>query len=179
MLKQLLPIFSYNFLNKINHTNRKFYTEILLLTKLISDEGVKRGGIGVENLAIHLYWPYSAAALWGKMSWHKNEWFINCDCCFKALYMSLLEQRPFSCYLSRLMTKPTKWHMHPAKTQISLGIRPVWSESLLSAWRKVGSLAIHWVHSKDSGCPGWSEFSLGTQSFCWFCHEAAHLSARP
>ena len=31
------------------------------------------------------------------------------------------------------MTKPTKWHVHPAKTQISLGIRPVWSESSLSA----------------------------------------------
>ena len=37
----------------------------------------------------------------------------------------------------------------PAKTQISLGIRPVWPESLLSAWRKLGSLATHWVHSQD------------------------------
>ena len=27
--------------------------------------------------------------------------------------------------MSRLMTKPTKWHVRPAKTQISLGIRPV------------------------------------------------------
>ena len=27
--------------------------------------------------------------------------------------------------LSRLMTKPTKWHVRPAKTQISLDIRPV------------------------------------------------------
>ena len=27
--------------------------------------------------------------------------------------------------LSCLMTKLTKWHVHPAKTQISLGIRPV------------------------------------------------------
>ena len=35
--------------------------------------------------------------------------------------------------LSSLMTKPTKWHVRPAKTQISLGIHPVWSESLLSA----------------------------------------------
>ena len=26
-------------------------------------------------------------------------------------------------YLSRLVTKPTKWHVRPAKTQISLGIR--------------------------------------------------------
>ena len=23
------------------------------------------------------------------------------------------------------------------------------------------------------GCPGWSESSLGAQSLCWFCHEAA------
>ena len=26
-----------------------------------------------------------------------------------------------------LMTKPTKWHVRPVKTQISLGILPVWS----------------------------------------------------
>ena len=26
-----------------------------------------------------------------------------------------------------------------------------------------------------SGCPGWSESSLGSQSFGWFCHEAAHI----
>ena len=40
--------------------------------------------------------------------------------------------------------------VRPAKTQISLGIRPVWSESSLSAWRKPGSLATHWAHSEDS-----------------------------
>ena len=28
------------------------------------------------------------------------------------------------CHMSHLMTKPTKWHVRPAKTQISLGIRP-------------------------------------------------------
>ena len=26
--------------------------------------------------------------------------------------------------LGRLTTKPTKWHVRPAKTQITLGIRP-------------------------------------------------------
>ena len=31
------------------------------------------------------------------------------------------------------MTKPTKWPLHPAKTQISLGVHLYWSESLLSA----------------------------------------------
>ena len=46
------------------------------------------------------------------------------------------------------LTKPTKWPVRPAKTQISLGIRPVWSESLLCA---------QWV-AKD---PVWSESSLG------------------
>ena len=59
------------------------------------------------------------------------------------------------CYLSRIVTKPTKWRVRPAKTQISLGIRPVWSESLLSAWRKLGSLATHWAHSEDSDQTGW------------------------
>ena len=48
------------------------------------------------------------------------------------------------------MTKPTKWHVRPAKTQISLAIRPVWSESSLSAWRKLGSLATHWAQNEDS-----------------------------
>ena len=57
-------------------------------------------------------------------------------------------------YLSRLMTKPTKWHVRPAKTQISLDIRPDWSESSLSAWRKLGSLATHWAHSEDSDQTG-------------------------
>ena len=28
--------------------------------------------------------------------------------------------------------KPTKWHVRPAKTQISLGIRPGWSESSIA-----------------------------------------------
>ena len=52
------------------------------------------------------------------------------------------------------MTKPTKWHVRPSKTQISLGIRPVCSESPLSAWRKLGSLATHWAHSEDSDQTG-------------------------
>ena len=38
-------------------------------------------------------------------------------------------------YISCLMTKPTKWPERPAKTQISLGIRPVWSaSSLCTQW---------------------------------------------
>ena len=56
--------------------------------------------------------------------------------------------------LSRLMTKPIKWHVRKAKTQIRLGIRPVWSESSLCTWRKLGSLATNWEHSGD-----WSDWA--------------------
>ena len=48
------------------------------------------------------------------------------------------------------MTKPTKWPQRPAKTQIS----PVWSESLLSAWGKLGSLATYRAHGEDSDQTG-------------------------
>ena len=57
--------------------------------------------------------------------------------------------------MSRLMTKPRKWYVRPAKIPISLGIRLVWSESLVSAWWKVGSLAAHKAHSEDSDQTGW------------------------
>ena len=83
-------------------------------------------------------------------------------------------------HLNRLMTKPTKWHVRPAKTQISLCIRPVWSESSLSAWRELGCSATHWAHSED-----WSDWAdaqadlslrWAHMPFCWFSHEAAHFS---
>ena len=35
------------------------------------------------------------------------------------------EEKQLKVKLSPLMTKPTKWHVRPVKTQISLGIRPV------------------------------------------------------
>ena len=55
----------------------------------------------------------------------------------------------FNAHLSDDMTKPTKW-VCAQRRQISLGIRPVWSESSLSAWRNLGSLAVHCTHSEDS-----------------------------
>ena len=72
------------------------------------------------------------------------------DCSWRR---SLIRVYTF-CHMSHRMTKPTKWPVRPANTQISLGIRPVWSESLLSAWRKVRSLATYKVHSKDSDQTG-------------------------
>ena len=46
--------------------------------------------------------------------------------------------------------KTNKNSVRPAKTQISLGIRPVWSESSLSTWRNLGPLATHWAYTEDS-----------------------------
>ena len=53
-------------------------------------------------------------------------------------------------YRSHDMTKPTKWHVRPAKTQINLGIRPVWSES---------SLCAQWVAKDPSFLHADSEYS--------------------
>ena len=85
------------------------------------------------------------------------------------------EQRAVS-QRSLYTTKPTNCPVHPAKPQISLGIRLVWSESWLSAWRNFGSLATHrtcsedwsdWVDAKADPSLHWAHRSL-----CWFCHAA-------
>ena len=52
------------------------------------------------------------------------------------------------------MTKPTKWHVRPAKTQISLGIHLVWSESLLSTQWAAKDLSFLHADSEDSDQPG-------------------------
>ena len=55
--------------------------------------------------------------------------------------------------LSHLMAKPTKWLCAQWR------LRSAWAsaqadQSLLSAWRKLGSLATHWAHSEDSDQTG-------------------------
>ena len=73
------------------------------------------------------------------------------------------------------MAEPTKWPVRQAKTQISLGIHPVWSESSLSAWRNIGPLTTFWAHSED-----WSDWVeiwvfAGRTSFCWFSRAVAQM----
>ena len=63
---------------------------------------------------------------------------------------------------------PTICTMRPVKTQISLGIHPVWSASSLSTWWNLGSSAILRAHSEGSD-------QTGCTSFCWFCHAVAHI----
>ena len=93
-----------------------------------------------------------------------------------------------SCWqqMSQNLTKPTKWHMRPAKTHFSLGIRPVWSGSMLSTWRNTlryphGETLGHYLPIESTvkalirlcGCPGWSESSLGRT-----CHFVCFVMLR-
>ena len=77
--------------------------------------------------------------------------------------------------------KPTKWPVRPAKTQISLGIRPVWSEALLTAWRNLGSLATNRAHSEDADQTGrmpsliWVFAGWAHMPFSWFYRAAAQF----
>ena len=61
-----------------------------------------------------------------------------------------------------------------------ISIRPVWSESSMIAWRKIGSWATQWVHSEDSDQTGWLPrltwvFEGHTCHFVGFFHAAAHI----
>ena len=76
--------------------------------------------------------------------------------------------------MSRITTKPTKWHVRPAKTQISLGICPVWSEYSLSALRKLGSLATHWANSEDSDQTG----QMPRLIWVFICHFVGFVMRR-
>ena len=53
-------------------------------------------------------------------------------------------------------------------------------QSSLSTWRKLGSLATHWVHSEDSDQPGHAQADLNLHwahmPFYWFCHDAAQMA---
>ena len=70
-------------------------------------------------------------------------------------------------YISQPMTKPTKWHGHPAKTQISLGIHPVqlvFSVGMKKAWVLSYPLSTQQRLIRLGRCPGWSESSLGAHA---------------
>ena len=56
--------------------------------------------------------------------------------------------------MSRRTTKPTKWHIRLATTQISLGIHPVWSESSLCAQWVAKDPMFLYADSKDSDQSG-------------------------
>ena len=73
--------------------------------------------------------------------------------------------------------KTNKMTVRSAKTQISLGIHPVWSESSLSAQsdqsfrlRSMGSKGPKLSSAQAEPSLRWAHIPFG-----WFCHEAAHM----
>ena len=83
--------------------------------------------------------------------------------------------------MSHSTTKPNKSHMRPAKTNEHSP--SLITETLLSAWRNLGSLAIHWGDSEDSDLTGqmpsviWF-FDGHTGYFVLFCHVAAYIMTK-
>ena len=89
---------------------------------------------------------------------------------------SLLQGLSMTCIsgrknLSLLMTKPRKWQVHPAKTQISLGIHPVWS---VFAARMKKAWVLSYPYStlrrliRLGRCPGWSVLAWAHRYFVGF-----------
>ena len=87
--------------------------------------------------------------------------------------------KPWKYKMSHNITKWTKWAVRPANTQISLGIRPVWSESSLCAqWVAKDPRFLHansedwsdWADAKADLSLRWAQ-----RSFSWFCHAAAQI----
>ena len=81
----------------------------------------------------------------------------------RTIYLSMVSMVSIDtaeCYENKSKTfepphdKTNKMTERPANTQISLGIHPVWSETSLSAWSKLGSLATHWAHNEGSDQTG-------------------------
>ena len=89
--------------------------------------------------------------------------------CAYWVYVLLHLQRIM--YLSRNMRFPTIWYVRPAKPQISLRIRAVWSEPLLVAeyFMNIELLIEHHLEflSLKGGCTGSSESTLVKMPHCW------------
>ena len=117
--------------------------------------------------------------------------FINCWTsvapafqCWSCCWVLLLFHLSIESWFELPYDKTNNVAVRPAKTQISLGIHPVWSESSLSAWRKLPSLATHWAHSEDSDQTGHTltllVFSWGGSFIClllWCIDELEVLHA--
>ena len=76
--------------------------------------------------------------------------------------------------------KTKKWHVRPAKTQISPGIRPGWSESSLYTHR-VAKDRSFFSFGERRLWPDWTDAQADLSLrwahmlFCLFCHEVAQI----
>ena len=104
----------------------KSFGSKLLQTSLIGSPAVHKTKFSTLKNAIlpPPPWQLSTVMLW--LSFSKM-----LVICWNVLAVLFLKCK----HMSRLMTKPTKWHVCPAKTQISLGICPgVFAVRMKKAW---------------------------------------------
>ena len=109
-----------------------------------------------ESLSLATHWAYSEDSdqTWWLLGAHSFCWF-----CHVAAQMTSLKlyhsKRTFWINLSRDMSKPTKW-LCAQRRQISLGIRPVWSEpSLCVQWVAKDPTFLHAYPGSDGSVPTW------------------------
>ena len=106
--------------------------------------------------------------------------FITCAPTLSSPKDATVCHRLFALYseLCRNVTKCTFWHMRPAKTQIRLRVRAVWSESslgttwilkMLYRWKVKSLIWRRW--SK-----GWSDFSPGVRHIAYFLTSCLRYS---
>ena len=70
----------------------------------------------------------------------ENKYFGNIWGTFFLFYTKAIFTRETA--LSHLMTKPTKWDVRPARTQIAPSIRPVWAHCVGAQ----ADLSLRWLH---------------------------------
>ena len=74
-----------------------------------------------------------------------------------------------------LMTKPTKWPVHPAKTHLPSLIR-VFAVCMKKHWALNYLLSVQWrLWSDWADAQADLSLCLANMSFCWFCHAAAQM----
>ena len=76
--------------------------------------------------------------------------------------------------MSRGPAFPSKLHVRPAKTPISLGIQKFSANFCIVRQRKLGCLVTHWTQSNDSGQPAPNHCLADMQS-CKKCCSLAHM----
>ena len=91
--------------------------------------------------------------------------------CLKKQVINLRIYSKTVAEMSRLVTKPTKWHVPPTKTLIRLGgsdqpghlpsLIRVFAVHMKKAWVLGYPLSAQQRLIRLGGCPGWSEASLG------------------
>ena len=123
-----------------------------------------------KNAVIVLKFEHCGFTMYSNVSKRCRQNGKQCGCSFKIWAYTVC---PDLCWNEPRLDKTNKVSVRPAKTQISLGICPVWSESSLSAWRKLGAVRMKkaWILSYPISAlrrlwSDWADAQVDL-SLCW------------